>query len=34
MHRIEVAIVDDNHSWTQLRRFQHLSLLRARAPIV
>src|SRR5207302_10739848 len=26
--RIQVAVMNDNHSWTQLRRFQHLSLLR------
>jgi len=31
--RIKVPVVNDNHSWTQLRRFQHLSLLRP-APLV
>jgi hypothetical protein len=28
VYRIKIALVDDNHSWTQLRRFQHSSLLR------
>jgi hypothetical protein len=30
--RIKIAFVNDNHSWTQLRRFQHLSLLRPARP--